>query len=91
MNEAIEEAEKPKTVFVVYDQTESLAQSIAADVVTFSFMLLCIYVSRDSTFWTFTSGVLFILFIAGKVAFVGKSQKTVLRSKEAALRWAQSL
>lgn len=55
-----------KTIFFI-DANESVFQSIGRDVVTFGFMLLCIYVSRGSTFWTFVSGSIFIAFIGAKL------------------------
>ena len=55
---------------------ETVFDSIMKDLATFSFMALCIYISKDSTFWTFVSGILFLLFFFGKVAtFQGKVKK----------------
>lgn len=49
-------------VIVVYK--ESLAESVMSDVVTFGFLLLCIWASQGNTWWTFFTGVLFLIYVA---------------------------
>ncbi|MFV2030613.1 hypothetical protein [Neisseria sp. S1] len=50
-----------KKNLVVYDRTESLVTSILRDLMTLSMLALCVYVSQGSTWWTFLSGMIFIV------------------------------
>ena len=77
--------------FIIFDKRETLLQSWAKDSFTFGFVLLCIYVSQGSPWWTFVTGFLFLLFIAVKSScIVNKKQKT-LKGKSEAILWAKSL
>jgi len=56
---------------------ESLAQSLLSDFATFAFLLLCVYVSRDSNTWTFISGVLFLVFLVAKASWLMGSDRVI--------------
>ena len=56
---------------------ESFAQSVLADAITFSFMLLCVYVSRDSNTWTFISASMFLIFFFAKISVALGTAKSV--------------
>lgn len=75
---------------MVFDATESLIESILRDAVTFGFILLCIYCSHGSNWWTFFCGSVALLFLSGKA--VSSASKTKrLSSKAEAIKWAESL
>lgn len=76
--------------FVVYDKSETILDSWAKDAVTFGFLFLCIYASRDNTWWTFITGSMFILFLASKAIAVNKRTKKC-NSKEELKAWVESL
>jgi hypothetical protein len=78
--------EEPK--YILLDKTESLLESWGKDLVTFGFLLLCIYVSSGSNWWTFFTGTMTLLVIAGKVQSASKRQKK-FTSKEELISWAQ--
>jgi len=65
---------------------ESLLKSIAKDCVTFGFLLLCIYVSVGSTWWTFLTGCLFLLFFAAKITLASENARR-FKSKQAAIEY----
>lgn len=52
---------------VAYDRTERLLTSILRDVFSTAMLILCVYVSRDSTWWTFFSALVFLFFVGMKV------------------------
>jgi hypothetical protein len=52
-------------IITLYFIEESLLISVLRDVVTFSFLGLLVYVSLESTWWTFFSGCMAIAYIAG--------------------------
>lgn len=47
--------------FFVFDATESLLVNILRNLFTLSILAFCIYISRGSTWWTFVSGLMFIV------------------------------
>ena len=62
-----------KPIIIVYK--ESLAQSVISDVATFGFLLLCIWVSQGSTWWTFFTGAMFLVVVCAKLAALTKSDR----------------
>lgn len=56
---------------------ESLAQSLMSDIVTFGLILLWIWVSRDSTWWTFFTGCMCLVFIVARALEVTKSDRCI--------------
>lgn len=74
-----------KNVTILIKPKESVIASIAKDTFTFSFMCLCIYVSQSSTFWTFFSGTMFLLFLSIKVSNVYQKSATTFETKEEAI------
>lgn len=61
-----------KPVVIIYK--ESLAQSIISDLATFGLLLLCIWVSRDSAWWTLVTGCMFLFnVIMQAIAFTKSS------------------
>lgn len=80
-------SEKPK--FVILKTKETLLQSLIKDTYTFAFLLLCIYVSQGSAWWTFFTGVMALIFIIGLIG--GSGERTMLYSKKEAVDWASKL
>lgn len=76
--------------YILFDKTEGLLESWGKDLVTFGFLGLCIYVSRDSNWWTFFTGTMALLVIAGKIQAGVKRQKK-FHTKQELLDWAQKL
>lgn len=77
--------------YIVFDRRETVLQSWVKDILTFGFIILCIYISRASTWWTFAMGSLFLLFAWAKAAsMLGKRRRKLIGKKEA-LEWANSL
>ena len=68
---------------------ESFLLSIARDSVTFGFLLLCIYVSQGSAWWTFFTGTFFIAFLGAKLISALKTNTTVFSSKSKAVEFIQ--
>jgi hypothetical protein len=49
---------------------ESLTQSIISDGFTLIMLSFCVYISQDSTWWAFVTGIMFIVFLYGKISSV---------------------
>lgn len=79
-----------KHTTVIYK--ERLWESVASDIVTFSFLGLCIWFSNDQGggWWTFFTSCLFLLSLSAKIAI--KSSRVVkIKNKQEAINWANSL
>lgn len=80
-------SEKP--TYILLDKRESLGQSIVADIVTFGFLLLCIWASQGSTWWTFCTGVLFLFFGAAKVGMLISERQHKFKNVQELHDWTQ--
>ena len=79
----LKEIEESK-VTIILKPKESLLLSVARDSITFGFLLLCWYVSSGSRFWTFVTGVLFLVFLWNKfIGFLKERVHTFSSRKEA--------
>ena len=78
---------------VIFDKRETVAQSIATDGLTFAFLALCIWFSwhMGGGVWTFITVVMFLLWCSAKLPWEASKRRTVIRSKQEALAWANSL
>jgi uncharacterized protein YfaT (DUF1175 family) len=64
-----------KPTIIIYK--ESLAQSIISDMATFGLILLSIWASQGSTFWTFFTGVMCLCFVVFKAGSITKSDNVL--------------
>lgn len=60
-------------------------------VAAYTFFAFCIWLSRDSTFWTFVCGLLFFIAFWGYVASVNKTHSNRFNSVKELQDWANSL
>lgn len=60
-----------KPIVIIYK--ESLAQSLISDLATFGLIVLCVWVSRDSAWWTLVTGCMFLFFIVMRALQASKS------------------
>ena len=77
--------------YIVFDKTESVIESWVKDAFSFIVILFCIYISRDSTWWTFVTGSMFLLMVSCRVSVLWSTKRKVFKSKAALLKWANSL
>lgn len=80
-------AEAKTTVYI--KPKEGFLLSFSRDLITFLFIGLGVYISQDSKFWTFITGTMFIMFIAGKVTSVLKSNSTTFKDSKAAIEYLE--
>jgi len=64
---------------------ETLTKSIFRDMVTLAVVSFLVYISRDSTWWTLVTGIMF------KVANLLKQNNNKFNSKASLLKWANDL
>ena len=58
--------------YAVFVGKESVMESIYKDLVTFSFLCFSIWLSQGSKWWTFVTGIMFLMFTFGKMAIAFK-------------------
>ena len=76
---------------VLWKNRESVLSSIVKDTFTLGFLLLCIDTSRGSTWWTFFTTVIFLLFLYRKLSRLLKEERNVFNSKEEVRKWLDSI
>ncbi|MGB1293564.1 MAG: hypothetical protein ACPG5Z_15565 [Pseudoalteromonas sp.] len=64
---------------------ENILQSIVEDFITFSMLAFCIYISQNSTFWTFITGLMFLFMLWVKLALVLKENVTTFKGFNSAI------
>lgn len=80
-----------KSKYAVIDRTESFLQSLFSDLVTFCFLIFCIYISKGSTWWTFVTGLMFMVFGFGKIAAAFGMRQKKFTKKDDLIAWANGL
>jgi hypothetical protein len=78
------------TEFAVFEKNETLLESIVADTFTFCMVGFAVYISKDSTWWTFVTGLMFLLFVFGKISILLRKQNR-FKTKADLLDWANKL
>ena len=76
---------RPKSY--VLDSRMHWSIKLLRTVIAFSFLLLCIYVSQGSAWWTLVTGLLFIFFIGVLIQRMNDNERTTFYSKKEALEW----
>lgn len=77
--------------YAIYKYGETVTSSIYKDIVTFSFLSFCIWLSQGSTWWTLVTGVMFLAFGFGKMAIIMKQNKHVFKTKAELQKWVDGL
>lgn len=75
-----------KIIYIIYK--ESLLQSIVSDITTFGFILICIWASQGSKWWTFLTTVMLLFFIVVQIQkFTGSDSRLRFYSIEQLSEW----
>ena len=80
----LKEISDSKTTVYIKEK-EGFFQSFFRDLVTFSFIVFCVYISQGSTWWTFVTGGMFLMFALGKVGNIINKSTTTFESKQEAI------
>lgn len=78
--------EQPK--YVLLDKRQTVGESLVSDGWTFGLMLLCIWASQGSKWWTFLSALMFLVFTLGKLTALVNSRQHKFKSIEELEAWA---
>ena len=77
--------------FAVFNKTEKLLESIIKDAFTGVMLAFCVHISQGSRFWTFITGLGFILFIFVRLVASAKARTKTFRTKEGLIEWVNTL
>lgn len=69
------------------DYRRTWAEKLASTVATFGLLGLCIWASQGSTWWTFFTGVLFLITLVARIAAMSKRSKTEFADIHALKGW----
>jgi hypothetical protein len=69
----------------------TFGQRVILNLFCYSMLLLCIYVSEGSAWWTLVTGVIFISCLVGQAKRISTDYTLKLKSKADAIAWANSL
>ena len=64
-----------KPTYILLDKRQTLGESLVSDGVTFGLLLLCIWISQGSKWWTFWTALMFIAWLGAKGAAVYGSRQ----------------
>ena len=76
--------------YAIFDRRETVMESIYKDLFMFSLLGFCIWISQGSTWWTFVTGLFFILIVLAKISNAIKRYKT-FKSKDELKAWVDKL
>lgn len=78
---------------VIFEKSETMFESIFSDIVTFSFLLLCMWYSysQGGGWWTFFTCSMFIGTLSFKSPFGERKMWRKISTKKEAVEWANSL
>ena len=80
---------KTKT-YIVLDNRSSSIWYFMRDLITFCFILICIFVSKGDLFWSVFSFIMFILFYYGFIIRTVKSELIFFRSLTMLKAWVDT-
>ena len=78
-------------VTLMIKEKEDFLLSASRDLVTFSFLALCIYISQGSNWWTLLTGIMFLVFGASKLSSKLSKSTTTFDSPEKAVEFLNKL
>lgn len=78
---------------MMFEKVETMVESICSDIVTFGFLLLCMWFSysHGGGWWTFFTCSMFLISLAVKLPGRGTARWVKLTTKQEAIEWAASL
>ncbi len=76
-----------KQLTVMIKPKESIIQSAIKDLMTFVMLGFSVYISQQSTFWTFVAGLMFIMFMFAKISAIYKKQVGTFTNKDEAIEF----
>ena len=76
---------------VYYPKKETKIESAFRNIVFLTFFSFLVYISKDSTWWTFVSGSLFLVILFSKVGVLIKRDTTTFKTKADLQKWVDGL
>lgn len=77
--------------FSVFVKDETVMESIYKDFITGVMLVFCIYISQNSTWWTFVTGLMFTTFLFTKIKSLFKKKHNIFKTKKDLQKWINAL
>lgn len=84
------EIAKSKTTIMLKPK-ENIVQSVFKDLVTFSMIAFCVYISQGSTWWTFVTGGMFLFYALSRIGGLIKNSATTFKTVKEAKEYLDNL
>lgn len=86
----LKELSESKTTILLKPK-ENILQSLFKDLVTFSMIAFCVYISQNNTWWTFVTGSLFLSVTLIKIKNLINERATTFKTIEEAKEYLDNL
>ena len=80
---------KEQPQYVLLDKRQSIAESLVSDGVTFGLLLLCIWASHGSRWWTFFTALMFIAWLGSKLSGAVDRRRHKFKDIHELAAWAE--
>jgi len=77
--------ERPK--YVLLDKRQTLGESLVSDAATFGLLLLCIWASQGSKWWTFFTALMFLVWLCANAGAVISTRQTKFKDLDDMQAW----
>ena len=73
--------------YILLDRRHTVTESLISDGTTFGLLILCIYISQGSRWWTFFTAVMCILWVFAKLSLVSSTRQKKFKSLDEIEEW----
>lgn len=77
--------------FSIFVKDETVMESIFKDLITGVMLAFCVYISQNSTWWTFVTGLMFIMFLYARINSLLKKKNNIFKTKKDLQKWVNAL
>ena len=75
----------------IFRVKQTWIQSAMSNMFTMTFIALCAWISKDSTWWTFLTGCIFLFWASVRISSIYKESTNEFNTKKELLAWVNSL
>lgn len=82
---------KAEGTIIIWRNKSTLAEKLLICAINYSLLIFCIYISKNSTFWTFITGLLFMMVVFSQLAAGIKKEQLKFSSNQEVQEWLDTL
>lgn len=80
-----------KKNYAIFDKRQTLAEKVLSNASTLTLLAFCSWVSKDSTWWTIVTGLIFLFWFFTMAAKIYKERQNEFETKADLQKWVDSL